>query len=93
MTGSAALRGGASLAAVVALRIAALPAAAHGDDHATGHTPWSVWVAMVAIVVGVGLVCAGVYLDRRRDGRDRASDAFVVLGTVVALLSMAVFWL
>lgn len=79
-------------AALVALRIAALPAAAHGADHATGHTPWTRWTAIAALVLGVVMVGAGVFLDRRTEERHPGSDALVVVGTIVALLSMAVFW-
>lgn len=90
MSASALARGAAAL---VALRVAALPAAAHGADHATGHAPWTRWAAMAALAVGVGLVGAGVFVDRSHEGRHPGSDAMVIVGTVVALLSMAVFWL
>lgn len=90
MTGRLLARGAGAL---LALGSVAVPAAAHGADHATGHTPWTRWAAIVALVVGVGLVGAGIYVDSRRDGRDPRSDAFVAAGTIVALLSMAVFWL
>lgn len=93
MTRSALPGGIAMLVALATLGFAALPAAAHGADHSTGHTPWTRWAAIVALVVGVVLVGVGIFVDRRRDERDPRSDALVVVGTVVALLSMAVFWL
>lgn len=80
-------------AALVALRIAAPPAAAHGADHATGHSPWTRWAAIAALVLGVAMVGVGVFLDRRSEERHAGSDTLVVVGTIVALLSMAFFWL
>lgn len=79
--------------ALATLRFATLPAAAHGADHSTGHTPWTLWAAIVALVVGVVLVGVGIFVDRRRDERDPRSDTLVVVGTVASLVSMAVFWL
>lgn len=93
MTRDTRSRGVATLLALATCRIAALPAAGHGADHSTGHTPWTRWTAVVALVAGVGLVGAGVVLDRQTDGRNPRSDALVVAGTVVALLSMAMVWL
>lgn len=85
--------GGVALVALATLRFAALRAAAHGADHAAGHTPWTRWAAVVALVIGVALVGVGVFVDRRTEERDPRSDALVVVGTITALLSMAVFWL
>lgn len=93
MTRSSLVRGAVTLVAISTLRIASLPVAAHGADHATGHTPWTRWAAIAALVAGVGLVGVGIYVDRRHDDRNPRSDALVVVGTVVALLSMALFWL
>lgn len=93
MTRPASAGGAAALVALATLRFAALRAAAHGADHATGHTPWTRWAAIVALVVGVALVGVGIFVDRRRDERDPRSDALVVVGTVTSLLAMAVFWL
>lgn len=88
------MRAHARLAAtLLALRVATLPVAAHETGHETGHTPWQEWLALAALVVGLGVLTAGLYVDHVRDERTAYADAFVVVGLLLALGSMAVFWL
>lgn len=80
-------------AALLALRVATLPVAAHETGHETGHTPWLQWAALVALVVGLGVLAAGLYVDHSRDERSAYADVSVVAGLLLSLGSMAVFWL
>ena len=80
-------------ATLLALRLGSLPVAAHETGHETGHTPWLQWAALFGLVVGLGLLAAGLYLDHSRDERIAYADALVVAGLLLSLGSMAVFWL
>lgn len=79
--------------ALLFVRFASLPVAAHETGHGGGHTPWLEWIALGVLPVGLGVLAAGLYVDHARDDRSAYADACVVAGIVLSLGSMAVFWL
>lgn len=82
-----------ALAALFVVRAATQRAGVHEADHATGHAPWLAWGALAALVAGLGLVGAGLYVDHAREERSLYVDGCVLGGLVLAAASMAVFWL
>lgn len=81
-------------AALLVLRAATVPVAAHGTGHGgVGHAPWAEWVALAALAVGLCVLAAGLYLDHAGEQRNARADALVVAGMSLSLGGMAVFWL
>lgn len=79
--------------ALLFVRFATLTVAAHETGHDAGHTPWIAWAGFGALLVGLGLLTAGLLVDRARDDRSTLADACVVSGIVLSIGGIAVFWL
>jgi hypothetical protein len=56
-------------------------------------TPWLTWGAGGALLVGLGVLSVGLYVDHARDRQTVAADGCVVAGLLLVLVSSAVFWL